>query len=368
MNLHAQRGKGTPPSITATPATADFNFPINPATGGYPATTQQQFQLAVGGETPDPTFQFSGAQGVDPATDVVLKDSSGKTLAAGAKLPKGTYTLTITVADPGQGSNWKLDIDLDSGKLGKANTSLSGKIGRDMAPAPTQQQTPAHTTHTHNKHRPNNKHRHTTNTGTNNKHHPHNTHTHTHRHNNKHRPTTNSDPTTNTGPTTNTTPNNKHRPNNSSRVEGQPTPSPKLMITPWGGGSGYYPSGTRFSVMLNTQTRKIKIGTAVAVANKPIGQSPKRQCGECNETEHGLCAICRSGTRDSINTSSLKADREIYTAKTGGRADPALKFNAENLQWKHSAARGAGRWPSDSQDDAPQTSIPPAPITQKIQE
>ena len=116
MNLHAQRGKGTPPSITATPATADFNFPINPATGGYPATVEQQFQLAVGGETPDPTFQFSGAQGVDPAVDVVLKDSSGKTMAAGAKLPKGTYTLTITVADPGQGaqtSNWKLDIDLE---------------------------------------------------------------------------------------------------------------------------------------------------------------------------------------------------------------------------------------------------------------
>ena len=51
------------------------------------------------------------------------------------------------------------------------------------------------------------------------------------------------------------------------------------MITPWGGGSGYYPSGTRFSVMLNTQTRKIKIGTAVAVANKPIGQSPQSTLG-----------------------------------------------------------------------------------------
>ena len=52
-----------------------------------------------------------------------------------------------------------------------------------------------------------------------------------------------------------------------------------MLITPWGGGSGYYPSGTRFSVFLNTQSRKIKIGTAVSVANKPIAQSPQSTLG-----------------------------------------------------------------------------------------
>ncbi len=47
-----------------------------------------------------------------------------------------------------------------------------------------------------------------------------------------------------------------------------------VFITPWGGGGGIYPMGARFSVLLNTQKRKLQIGTAVAVPNKPISRSP----------------------------------------------------------------------------------------------
>ena len=210
VNLHAQRNPGVAPAITATPATADFNFPINPATGGYPATAEQQFQLQVVGANPDPTYQLAGAQGINPATDAVLTDGQGQTIQAGARLPAGNYTLTITVADPGQGgqtSNWSVDVELDSGNTGNANAALSGRIGRDLAPA--QQQTP---------------------------------------------------PPAQQGGGTNARP-------------------AKVIITPWGGGSGYYPAGTRFSVLLNTQARKIKIGTAIAVDNKPIARSPKTTLG-----------------------------------------------------------------------------------------
>ena len=47
-----------------------------------------------------------------------------------------------------------------------------------------------------------------------------------------------------------------------------------VFITPWGGGGGIYPQGSRFSVFLNTQKRKLQIGSAVAVPNKPISRSP----------------------------------------------------------------------------------------------
>ena len=42
FDSYGQRG-GTPPTIAANPATADFNFPLDPATGKYPATVVQTF-------------------------------------------------------------------------------------------------------------------------------------------------------------------------------------------------------------------------------------------------------------------------------------------------------------------------------------
>jgi len=258
VNLHAQRNPGVAPAITATPATADFNFPINPATGGYPATAEQQFQLQVVGANPDPTYQLAGAQGINPATDAVLTDGQGQTIQAGARLPAGNYTLTITVADPGQGgqtSNWSVDVELDSGNTGNANTALSGRIGRDLAPAqqqtppPAQQQTPP----------------------------PAQQQTPPPAQQQTPPPAQQQTPP----PAQQQTPPpaQQQTPPPAQQGGGTNARPAKVIITPWGGGSGYYPSGTRFSVLLNTQARKIKIGTAIAVNNKPIAHSPKTTLG-----------------------------------------------------------------------------------------
>ena len=266
VSLHAQRNRGTPPAITATPATADFNFPINPATGGYPATVPQQFQLRVVGANPDPTYQLAGAQGINPATDAVLTDGQGQTIQAGARLPAGNYTLTITVADPGQGAqtiNWSVDVRLDSGRVGRANTGLSGRAGRDLPPAqqqtpppaqqqappPAQQQTPP----------------------------PAQQQTPPPAQQQTPPPAQQQTPP----PAQQQTPPpaQQQTPPPAQQGGGTNARPAKVIITPWGGGSGYYPAGTRFSVLLNTQARKLKIGTAIAVENKPIAHSPKTTLG-----------------------------------------------------------------------------------------
>ena len=123
------RGRGTPPTITANPATADFNFPIS-STGQYQATTTQTFQLTIGGSSPDPTISLQNPVGFTLA-DATLKNSSGKniSLAGSAEVPAGTYDLTISVPDPGQTpSNASVTIQLDSGRLGKATADVSGRI------------------------------------------------------------------------------------------------------------------------------------------------------------------------------------------------------------------------------------------------
>ena len=65
----------------------------------------------------------------------------------------------------------------------------------------------------------------------------------------------------------------------------------KVNITPWGGGpsnpfvvsnSGGTPrfnSGQRFAVMINVGARKLQIGNAVSVPNKPIAHSPNTTLG-----------------------------------------------------------------------------------------
>jgi hypothetical protein len=67
----------------------------------------------------------------------------------------------------------------------------------------------------------------------------------------------------------------------------------KTYPTPWGGGyansnpfitgsggtNSQYNPGQRYAVMLNVASRKLQIGTAVSVANKPIAHSPKTTLG-----------------------------------------------------------------------------------------
>ena len=120
------RGRGTPPTITANPATADFNFPISP-TGQYQKTTTQTFQLTIGGSSPDPTISLQNPVGFTLA-DATLKSSSGQNISLGgsADVPAGTYDLTISVPDPGQTtSKMSVTVQLDSGRLGKATVDIS---------------------------------------------------------------------------------------------------------------------------------------------------------------------------------------------------------------------------------------------------
>ncbi len=64
-----------------------------------------------------------------------------------------------------------------------------------------------------------------------------------------------------------------------------------INITPWGGGPSNpfvvgksigtpkYNPGQRFAVMINVGARKLQIGNAVSVPNKPISHSPKTTLG-----------------------------------------------------------------------------------------
>ena len=236
---YAAKG-GVAPTISATPPTFNFNFAINPQTGGYPKTVVGTFTLVITGSGPDPSIALGNPVGFTPPTGVVLKDSKNKTFQIPSALPAGTYTLAITINDPGQGAPkapWSVDVNLDSGKTGKASTKLSGQIGRDMPAQPQQQQMTAQQQQM-------------------------------------------------TAPQQQmTAPQQQQQGSNTNAG------SAKVNITPWGGGPSNpfvvgnsggtprYNSGQRFAVLINVNKRKLQIGTAISVPNTPISRSPKTTLG-----------------------------------------------------------------------------------------
>ena len=227
LEASAQRNSGTPPSITANPATADFNFPLNPATGQYQATTQQTFALTIRGSNPDPTISLQNISGF-AATDATLTSASGQNIDLGgrATVTAGTYNLTISVPDPGQTrGNASVTVQLDSGRLGQASADVSGRIGRDLpgaAPTPTPT-TPAPPTPT-----PTNP---TTPSPTN-------------------APPTTPTPPTPTTPTTPTPPPTTPPP--PPPTGGGPVQPPiKVLPTPWSGGTTRMSSKDNHHILLN---------------------------------------------------------------------------------------------------------------------
>ena len=270
--LFAAKPQGVKPAVTANPSSFNYNFAINPQTGGYPKTVTGTFTLTITGSGPDPTHSLV-ITGFTPSPSPVLKDSKGKTVTIPGPVPAGTYTLTIIAPDPGQGAQktpWSVDVNLDSGKLGKATTKISGTIGRDLPPQPQQmgaqqmaaQQMAAQQMAAQQM-------------------------------------ATQQMATQQMGGQQGTGQQGTGQQGTGQQGTGQQggnagTPA-KTLITPWGGGlatpysnpfitasggiNSQYNPGQRYAVMLNVASRKLQIGTAVSVANKPIAHSPKTTLG-----------------------------------------------------------------------------------------
>ena len=128
-------------SITATPTNVDLDFPVNPATG-WPGSVTQTVQVTIQA-TGNVDFSLGGLTGLT-ANDVSLQDAGGQDVAlngGSANIAPGSYTLSITVSDPGPvpPTPWAGTLQIRTGGRRPQTDSvdLSGNIGRDLGSAPT---------------------------------------------------------------------------------------------------------------------------------------------------------------------------------------------------------------------------------------